>query len=586
MDHFSKDESNHSSAKNCNPKSPLDLSDNEGSPETLISRIQSHLRKRLSQFSDVSSHAGFILAAQTFPDEVMSLLKDLSACGFENHKYLWLLTIGEILRSALAVASYADGLSDQNKQISFATASMMPTMNETCLYVETLVKKWEFVSLPTTLESTSDRLMKYFYNLLNLACDWLTKGPRLLHDETCLNVIVQRINTMHQMQCDKFLSEAFPTLAYFSRAAFLCGRPELVLKIDKLIGSVSHATQLLLHAKLELDTLIDFCRYFGYCLVTCAVSGDMIDQELCDRADGFLTALIGLPNLRLSGYIRPDADDPEAGSSRESGKYISVKQREEISFFYVINSVLRMNLLVQVVSTTERFQSECNFLLNSVHFRVSQELDVLASAPHSHSTSAVGLQAYEMEARNTLPARNSCVMSSILEDGTYKEKLLLLLSFLQHLSMMKSKGKPTLPPGQLVKLVQTFTMNGLLPTVDLKTRLTNNDIVMLVNKINKFVFPGKMLFLEALRKIVCLCELLFMKHAFMTMNIKSSFDSLLEHIFETLIPINDVINVKPLMRFSGEGELKLLNKAMPLEDEQLKEHAECLKRVTILEGQL
>lgn len=563
----------------------LSFSDNQWNPEILISTIQSHLKGRLSQFASVSSQEEYTQVAQFFPDEITDLLKELSSCHFENHRYLWLLTVGEVVRAAFVVSSYAEIVPEPSTQMSFATTSMMPTMNEICLYLENLVKEWEFDSLRKSLDSTSDRLTLYFYRTLTVACDWLTKGPRLLHDEACLHVIVHRISTIDQNSSEELMATIFPTLASFSRSAFFCGCPDLVLQIDERLSSVSHATALLLLYKLEFKTLMDFCRYFGYCLVTCAVSGDKIDQNLCNRADIFLTALIGLPNLRVLNYtIRKDLD-PEGPHARTPNRYITVEGREELSFFYIINSILRMNHLVELVNTTERFQSECRFLSVSLHSRVSKALDVLASAPHSHTPSVVALPAFEIDARNALPARNSWAMSSILEDGTYKEKLILVLSFLQHLKLVKENTKGVTRKGKIIKLVQTFTVHGLLPNVDLRLKLANDDILSLINRIDKFRYPGKMVFVEALRKIVSLCELLFVKHIYETMNIKSGVDALLEHIFQTLIPFSEVMNVKSLMELNSAGELGYFHKPILLEDEQLKEYSKCLERFTLLELQ-
>lgn len=562
------------------------FSDRQWEPERLISSIQSHLKERLGTFATISSNAEYILMTQIFPDEVMDLLKLLSQCDIESHGCLWLLTVGEVIRTTLAVTLYANDSPDPTTQLSYAMASMLPVSNELCLYLENLVKLWDLEAIQQNMGLAADKLKSYFYRTLGVACDWLTKCPRLIHDEKCLTVIAQRINEIHQMQPEASQAAIFPVLASFSRAAFICGCSKVVLQIDEKVASVSHATALLLQFKIDFNALMDFCRYFGYCLVTCVVIGNTINQKLCNRADVLLTSLLGLPNLRLANYVvRQSEDTPVGTPNQTSERYISVKGREELSFFYIINSLLRMKLLAQFVTTSERFQSECDFLLNSLHSRESQALDILASAPHSHNPSVVSLPNFEIQARNVLSSYNSRVMSSILEDGTYKEKLILVLSFFQHLKCESRNGKESPVSDQLVKLVQTFCVDGLLQNVDLRTKLANDDIILLINKINKVKYPGKMVFVEALHKIVCLCELLFAKHAFTTMNIKSEPSNLLSQVFQTLIPLTDVMNVKSLMVLNDRGELECCSPPMLLEDAQVKEFSRCLQRVTMLELQ-
>lgn len=559
------------------------FSDSQQDPEQLISSIQLHLKERLSTFASINSHAEYVLVIQSFPDEVMGLLKQLSSCDIEKYGCFWLLTVGEAVRAAFVVASYAEDV-PESTQGSYATASMLPILNELCLYLEYLVKRWDYASIQRSMSSAADKLKIYFYKTLSVTCDWLTKGPRLVHVEKCLALVVYRITQL----CEAGETEAaiFPVLASISRAAFLSGCSEIILQIPELIMSINYAVTLLLRFKINFNVLMDFCRYLGYCLVTSAIAGNSIDETLCNRADVILTALLGLPNLRLVNYVVRQATNTPVGTpTQTTERYISTKEREELSFFYIINSIMRMKLLSQLVSTSERFQSECDFLLSSIQSRESEALDILASASHSHAASFVSLSNFASPTQNTLPSRKSRVMTSILEDGTYKEKLILVLSFFQHLVCESRKEKKVPSTGRVIKLVQTFGTGGLLQDVDVRTKLANDDIIMLINKINKYKYPGKMVFVEALRKIICLCELLFLKHASTTMNIKSDPNSLLKHVFQTLIPLADVMGVKPLMGFTGTGGLQCLTEPMLLEDKQLEEYSRCLQRVTMLEQQ-
>lgn len=567
--------------------------DDDCTSELLVSAIQSYLDKRLAKYHHIASDAAYIEAAQTFPDEAMSCLKQLMMCDIQKNRSLWLYSVGELVRSALVLIVYVNSIPELTTQLSSATTMMIPCFSELCLSLETLAKEWDVGTMPHSA-ALAERQYQYFYRTLALACEWFTKGPDLVHEKFTLCAIASRLSRDYEEQLPKAQfstqqAEAFPALVQLARACYICAYPEIALELTsdekgEPCASVARASSLLLHTKLEFSDLIDFCRYFGYCLVTYVASSPSIDQKVSNRADVFLSTLLGLPNLRLSHYaVMPNSLVPEPSVSDPPKRYISVREREELSLFYIVNSIFRMTFLTQFVSPSHQFRGECKFLLASLRSKVSLDLDVLASAPQSRSASIASLPVFELQALSTIPTRKLKTMSSILTEGTYKEKINIVLAFVRYF-VINGAGNNTRAGDLLVDFVQIFS-SALAPGENLPTMFAHDDVKYLIQKINKSDYPGKILFVEAMRKIVLLSQLLFVKHIYSTTGIRCGAQTLVQQVFQTQTPFDDILNVKALIQLNNDGQVQLYSLPRPLEEEKIEDHLRHLEQVRLLEEQ-
>ncbi|MEX5618492.1 hypothetical protein ABFV55_27855, partial [Pseudomonas syringae] len=67
-----------------------------------------------------------------------------------------------------------------------------------------------------------------------------------------------------------------------------------------------------------------------------AIEGNQIDDTLSNKADVFLKVLLSLPHILLSNYIADTANGNIVAALIES-KMVSEVEREEISFFFLLN---------------------------------------------------------------------------------------------------------------------------------------------------------------------------------------------------------------------------------------------------------
>lgn len=559
-----------------------------------LDALRTHLDVRLAEYVNVSSKASFQRAAHSFPDAANECLVLLARNNVNTHQHLWLSTVGYLSAAALSLVNFYRELDASfDPQVATSMNHMLPTVHQVDTFLDKFYRQWDMAVLGHgTLESRAT-VRFIFANLVLDSMDLYRSGWGLVNGElylkSAVHCISQYCNQMGVMtektsvKLSQLRFELMPGLVSMAKTALLCGVPDAVVP---LLGGKSpildelYVPAVLADESPELGDIIDFYRFFGYCLVSAAVRRPLINDELCNLADVFLKVLFVMPNLQTSNYV---ADLVSASSPLETTLlanwrqefYFSQVEREELSFYFLINYLLRMHSLTDLVCPDKHFTREISFFIASFNRRVSADLDVLASAAISTTSSAVSLT--KIEQRSTAEA-DSLTLSTILTQGTYKERLRLVLEFF---TLLGSMGNSRSKGGGIVKLVQSFSFANAQPE-PLHSRGGYSDLCYIVQRIDLQKYPGKALYVEAIDKIVKLCELLCVKHLHSSADLSCSADRTLASLLNSKHSLDSVARVKSSIQFE-DGRVKHDLSFLKSEDEAIASQFALMERTRTLD---
>lgn len=521
----------------------------------LIAEIRSHVEERVNRFMDISSRLDYLEAAQTFPDVARELFVLLERNDLDNHQHLWLILMERLSAVSLSIARAQQTLrSSIDPEISGSASLLLPVLLSVCNYLRKFFSSWNMDLLTAGDQEAQEVSRDLYLHLLVSSNDLqamgqVVKGASFLESvaysvgtylEGHVNVFFEDPSELSQLKC-----QALQPLVSFAKAAFFSGHPECVLPLvfERSVDE-TYIPAVLRYEFPEVNDIIDFYRYFGYCLTTVAVTRPEIDDQVTNKADIFLKVLLGMPNLQASNWMGELLlDNPEAVLRIKLQQHVSALEREELSLYYLINHLLRMRSLAALVYPDTYFRSEIWFFVKSLNRRVSSDLDMLALAAHSTTSSMISIHKLESPEIKTDP--NSRTISSILHLGTYKEKLRLVLEFFTMLGQMDHSSNG----GNVVKLVQTFSFSEQSsPSQRHRRHGSASDLTQIVRRIDRQKYPGKVLFLDAVSKIVKLCQLLTINYQYSSARVTSNPDSILALLFKSDPDSHSIMLIKNLLR--------------------------------------
>lgn len=513
-----------------------------GDIATLISEIQNHTQRRIEN-RPIQRKSDFIQAAQAYPDLVCEFLVLLRKQDPQRHQYLWLFIL---TRLASATTSFYDQNENikSDQLIKAALTAIHPSVQ---IVWDCLVRFMKVVDLNRLLNVENSalrrRIRKEFLNLLDNALEFVATGPEVMLGTDALSLISRLLESYFSIVVLKdtsrsFEAESFETIVAFLKAAFFCGQPETILPLvcpdsGQPVLTELYACEVMAQHSISFSHVMDYYRYAGYCLVTAATLGPSINEKYADLADIFLKVLLNMPNVNVSNY-QASVDQSDALTRVISRKHhITPKEREELSFYFGLNYLLRMRDLSTLLHPDTYYRQEIRFFLNAFINRASSELDQLAT--QSYSNSVVNMQRLEQQAV-AVTTQYSRTLSSILYDGTYKEKVQLVINFFE---LQLSRYS-------VVDFVQKFNFSEVEQDAPFDVSFRHSDLHHLVERIDP-QFSGKLLYVQAINKVVRLCELLTITHLHSSAGLCTDADAVLARLFHTTYTFAEVAEVKNLM---------------------------------------
>lgn len=574
---------------------PVTTSDSEcGNPSLLIESIQTYLSYHLGVYKSLSSKIVYLDAANHLPDHICEVLVSLLREDIETHQYLWLHSVVELAKIALAVTEAHLRLSHlPDSRISNASNVLKARIHDVFGAINKFLRSWNMDILRAGNAPIADQESILYLDLVQLACNALVSGQDLLDGVANVPVIADSLIKYVQMVADDkdaykaMAASMFPALVCVAKAAFFSGQPEAVIPLafEGSLVSESTATDVLSNLKPNYQHVMDFYRYYGYCFVTLAAMGESINQIFTDTADVFLRVLLKLPNLQTSNYLTnlgPSAPPPHLVVSRQ---YFSDTDREELSFFFLLNTQLHYTTLDQYMRSDRDIKNELHYFTTQFNGRVSKDLTLLASPFQSYSNSVISVPSLEHRILAQPAVANSKTLSTIIFDGTYKEKVNLVLQFFKRSGSFVPQSPDIIKRlGSLVTFVQLFNLSGTPRGGGLATKIRNGDILHFVDNIDKNKFPGKALFVQAIDKTVRLFELLSVLHLSDTVGLSSNPDALIARLFNTGHTFHDVALVKDLTSIQSHGKCTRMYGKSVLDDDQIAAQLSILLRTQQIEA--
>lgn len=570
------------------------------SSQQFFSALREHTDARLkNQIPD--GKASFIAAASTYPDLVCEFLVLLRRHDARTHQYLWLFTLTGLTEVSVAIFREFERLTGKpNAQITAAMAAMtsslqnvcdmvgrfMSTMNLDLLFDSQDKSFWR--ALAKSLILTEEKVIcGELLDLLENTLDLVFLGRDLV-DVSSTFILVNAIVTNYYKGyvaldlASTHLAECFESVVLLAKTAFYLGQPQAIVPLfapseGEQILSEMYPCDLLAFHSLDFRSVMDYYRYVAYCLATLGAHNTYINDRFVDTADLFFKVLLNMPNMNPRTYLTAIefASVPgAAANAQQSGKqHISLKEREELSFFFMINYMLRMKSLNAFISPDTYWQEENTFFGLAFSRRVSSDLDHLASVTQSYTNSVVSMQRLEQQALAVDSGPNSRTLSAIFHDGTYKEKIQLVGAFF--------KQRNRFP---ISNFVQLFNFSGALPDASFQVGMMHNDMQHLVSRINGDQYPGKKLYIHVMDKIVRLLQLLTIRHLYASAGLASDPEALLAKLFHTTYSFRDITQVRKAMDIDEHGKLvREYNGLSKLEDEQIAAQFRLLETTQDLE---
>lgn len=291
----------------------------------------------------------------------------------------------------------------------------------------------------------------------------------------------------------------------------------------------------------SIELLIDYFRYGAYCLVSTVAEHDKIEDSFTKKADIFLKVLLNLPNLQLTNYLEKEGEMLVSLFS----KYVTLTEREELSFFYLINFLMKSRSLEDLTDSEKNYVAELTFFVNAFNRHTAYELDQLASVPLSRNGSYVSVPKAAEPSTQALNVETFATMSSILHDGSYKERLKLVVDFFKQF-MINSLRR------SFSGLSRGFDLSTLHLNQDAPQLFSsNNELLSLINRIDSEKFPGKFLYLKAVDKIVRLVQLLSLKFFLCTAGLAQSPQEILGQYIVSRYSLDQILLVKDILATDG-----------------------------------
>lgn len=574
--------------------------ESEDNGEALQHKIADYIHGQFSKIPLGKDKESYLRSCEVFPDVVFETLAMLRRNSVEEHLSLWLLSLLGLVTQTDALTQIHYSLSPQfsfDSQFIDRTNMVKPRVYDVCDCVGHFLKNASLAQVYKKNDAGSF-FEKTFLHVLHTTFEILSRCPDLDGGHVLIGIashwigrlVESNLNSHNEAQL-LARERAFPVLVRFLKAAFFTGYPRAILPLytnnEGLEPTISELYPCILIEKtlLHYSDLVDFYRYSAYLLTTMAVGEDSesfkssINFNLAEIADFFYLVLLDLPSMHPFNYRPPNElsgtlDLPEAlFLANKSHQHVTHTERDEISFFYVINSLLRLNSIQEIVQPNQKFLQEASHFVNSFGKRIASDLDYLASSNQSYSNSVISMLSLEQRSSAPLAVPTAKLLSSILTEGTYKEKLHLVKFFFNGLT---PSAQTLYEPG-IVNLARTFNFKGVAAQSSLPMNLKHQELLHLISHIDERTTPGKRLYVTALEKIIRLFHLLTVDHLICGAGLRQTLEDVIRGIFNSTYTFDEIASVRQLLSYGNDGKLQKVNQYFVDEDEDILDQKHLLE---------
>ncbi|KAL6452241.1 hypothetical protein SBY92_001499 [Candida maltosa Xu316] len=221
-------------------------------------------------------------------------------------------------------------------------------------------------------------------------------------------------------------------IVYFNEVIYKLGKSELIVPLlDTLDPEIP--INMIINGSINLVDVMNYYRYVAFNLVTLSLLEN--SKKYNQLAEVYFRILLRFPNLGLNLYTIED-EDKSLKSDKRNEFIINLAERQELSLVYVLNYLLSLRSLRNLIDSPTLYKNELKFLVRSVSFCLSKDINELASQPGSTRSSMVSIPQYKMEVEKKVELeRKFCdkgkfsSLGGTILYGSYKEKLKLVINF-------------------------------------------------------------------------------------------------------------------------------------------------------------
>ncbi|CUM65132.1 uncharacterized protein PRCAT00002759001 [Priceomyces carsonii] len=328
-----------------------------------------------------------------------------------------------------------------------------------------------------------------------------------------------------------FLS--FPMLSRFVNAIYKCALSYLLIPLLKPqkgfhdpIVNPKFAIEAVKSFSVDYNDVINYFKYVAFNLVTLSLGDNVtISDFYNEAADTYFVVLLNLPNIKVEQH-------PFTFASYRDEEINTSTERKELSMLYLINYLLKLNDIGQIINPCDNFISELKLLTNSLSKDLTSEMTNLTRRGSSFSSERSRSES-ESDLSEKRQNSTACLvsLSSILLDGTYKEKLIMLVHFFD---LFKNEIK-------ISKILKKLYDNNAMTTFQ-----------HMVSMIDPKKYPGKCLFANAINFISKLLFVLSIKFLAFNGGLNNVSEVQLNEMFATNCSVIDALKVKHVLDYKAE----------------------------------
>ncbi|KAK6203187.1 uncharacterized protein RJT21DRAFT_119332 [Scheffersomyces amazonensis] len=387
-------------------------------------------------------------------EEYFSEVKAL-LCKFpvENHHYLWVESLSSLVNDLI---NYNQAFCNKYSTISsFETEVFMKIAEEITPKINQLIA--DFASLlGRFLKSSNFNWEKFiipevfnsFENLLYESLELLImdKIDNLDNQNITEFILVDIQQVVLKIFKEPGLAESgFSIITQFLKVTYMTGESLLIVPLFSLpIIDPEYPMKVIQTIETNLKYVLYYYKYVALNFLAISILNNSSFYNKI--ADIYFKVLLHFPNLQLNLYFFGD-NKPISGRVNES--LISLLERQEISLMFVINSLLKLSDIQSYCEMSKLYNTEFEFLYASLSTVLAGDLDRSASRPGSAHSSAISVpKIYQLELQKDSEFRKNQKRNAILLRsfsylilyGSYKEKINLIIEFLNDVSFGKAEG--------------------------------------------------------------------------------------------------------------------------------------------------
>lgn len=273
--------------------------------------------------------------------------------------------------------------------------------------------------------------------------------------------------------------------------------------------------------------ILDFYRFTAFNLLILSLSDDeRILSQYNLEANKYFISLFNIPNLSTDSYISWEDDN----IPRE--RIVSQTERQEISLMYILNYLLSLSDLTQLVNAQKYFLDELSFLIRSLSSSLSSDIRTASISGVSLSSYSISQMQFNQQGSSITLNEDTQFnfLSSIITNGTYKEKHLFIVKFCEILNQKLI---------DIPHIIKEYSLDSCEET----------SFFHVYSMIESSKFPGKISHISAIHKITKLLILISIKFMFSTGGINEIEELKLRRIFKLKTSILPSLDIKNLVKY-------------------------------------